>query len=47
MACQAGEVQGRWGDMTLARPGWCGELGLPQSDSNLMTAACQESKRAA
>lgn len=40
VACQAGEMQGRWGDGTLARPGWCGGLGLPQSRSNLMTAAC-------
>lgn len=47
VACQAGEMQSRWGDVTLARPGWCGGLGLPQSSSNLMTSACQESKRAA
>lgn len=47
VACWAGKMQGRWGDVTLARPGWCGGLGLPQSNNNLMTGACQESKRAA
>lgn len=33
VARQAGKMQGRWGDATLARPGWCGGLGLPQRNN--------------